>query len=95
LVELPKDTKGTYLLYKRSGYRVRSKGGYKEMSKENVFDLENVSTDLLLMLSADTASLMSGSTRDDSFMYWYQFHNLIESHIDKRIAEESQKEECK
>ena len=60
---------------------------------ESIFDLENASTDTLCMLSADTLSLVSGSTAS-TFPIWYEFHRLIESHIDKRIATESQKEEC-
>lgn len=61
---------------------------------ESIFDLENASTDTLLMLSADTLSLISGS-KGGTFPIWYELHRLIESHIDKRIATESQKEECK
>ena len=60
---------------------------------ENIFDLENASTDTLCMLSADTLSLISASN-DSTFPLWYELHRLIESHIDKRIANESQKEEC-
>jgi len=61
---------------------------------ESIFDLENASTDTLCMLSADTLSLISGST-NSTFPIWYELHRLIENHIDKRIATESQKEECK
>lgn len=61
---------------------------------ESIFDLEKVSTDTLLMLSADTLSLISAS-KEGTFSIWYELHRLIESHIDKRIATESQKEECK
>ena len=60
---------------------------------ESIFDLENASTNTLLMLSADTLSLISGS-KGGTFPIWYELHRLIESHIDKRIANESQEEEC-
>jgi len=60
---------------------------------ERIFDLENVSTDTLLMLSADTLNLISAS-KEGTFPIWYELHRVIESHIDKRIATESQKEEC-
>ena len=60
---------------------------------ESIFDLENASTNTLLMLSADTLSLISAS-KEGTFSVWYELHRLIESHIDKRIANESQEEEC-
>lgn len=60
---------------------------------ESIFDLENASTNTLLMLSADTLSLISAS-KEGTFSVWYELHRLIESHIDKRIATESREEEC-
>lgn len=63
---------------------------------ESIFDLEKVSTDTLCMLSADTLSLITSSTkRYTTFPIWYELHRLIESHIDKRIATESQEEDIK
>jgi hypothetical protein len=38
-------------------------------------------------------SLISASNKG-TFPVWYELHRLIESHIDKRIANESQGEGC-
>jgi len=60
---------------------------------EGIFDFDNISTDTLISLSADTSRMMSATTQKDTFTYWYDLHKEIESHIDKRIVNEEPREE--